>query len=250
MKLLRAWLTLVWLSFARLLWSTATLVVCAALAFCALYILRSGYDSAPDLGRSFENFSAFIMTIYLSAVVPLSALAFGTSAMGNDREDRTLLFVLMRPIPPALVLLARWVAALPLGLGVTVASFGAYCWLAGEVGALAWRLYLPAVFWTMFAYLGLFHLLAVLFRHATIVAIAYTIFIEIILGSMPGIVKRVAVNYYGKSLMFTAGAAEGLQPPDARTFELLASSTAEWVLVGIGLGSLAIAAVIFTRREY
>ena len=250
MKLLRAWLTLVWLSFARLLWSTGTLMVVVSLAFCALYIVRARYDSAPDLGRSFENFSIFLLTIYLSVVVPLSALAFGTSALGSDSEDRTLLFVLMRPIHPALVLLARWVAALPLGLGVTVASFGAYCWLAGEVGALAWRLYLPAVFWTMFAYLGLFHLLAVLFRHATIVAIAYTIFIEIILGSMPGIVKRVAINYYGRSMMYTTGAAEGLQPPDARTFELLTLSSAEWVLVGIGLGAIVVAAMIFTRREY
>jgi ABC-type transport system involved in multi-copper enzyme maturation permease subunit len=250
MKLLRAWLTLVRLSFARLLWSTATLMVCAALAFCALYILRSRYDSAPDLGRSFENFSAFIMTIYLSAVVPLSALAFGTSALGNDREDRTLLFVLMRPIPPALVLLARWVAALPLALGVVTASFASYCWLAGEVGVIAWQLYLPAIFWTMFAYVGLFHLFAVMFRHATIIALAYAVFVEMMLGNMPGIIKRVAVNYYGKSLMYTAGAAEGLQSPDPRFFEPIAAATAQWSLIGIGLGSLAIAAVIFTRREY
>jgi ABC-2 type transport system permease protein len=212
--------------------------------------MRRRYDMSPDAGRSFESFSDFLISIFLSIVIPLCAVAFGTSGLASEREDRTLMLILMRPIPRPLVLAARWLASLPLGLGMVVASFYAYCWLAGSIGAAARELYLPAIFWTTFAYLGLFQLLAVTFRHATIVALAYAVFVEMILGAMPGIIKCVAVNYYGRSLMYTAGAEEGLSPPDPRWFEPIAVSTATWSLVGVGLGALALAVIVFQCRDY
>ena len=42
------------------------------------------------------------------------------------------------------------------------------------------------------AYVCLFHLFAVAFRHSTIIALVYAVFMEMLLGNMPGIVKRVA----------------------------------------------------------
>ena len=55
------------------------------------------------------------------------------------------------------------------------------------------------------AYVCLFHLFAVAFRHSTIIALVYALFMELLLGNLPGIVKRVAVNYYGRSIMYDAG---------------------------------------------
>ena len=52
-------------------------------------------------------------------IIP-AAMAFGTASVGGDREDRTLVFLLVRPIPRALVLLAKFIAALPLVLGLVV----------------------------------------------------------------------------------------------------------------------------------
>ena len=100
------------------------------------------------------------------------------------------------------------------------------------------------------AYTCLFHLFAVAFRHATIIALIYALFMEVVLGNLPGIVKRVAINYYGRSLMYGAGAAEGLKTPDAEWFQPLSTETAQWALAGIAIGGLALALVVFSRREY
>ena len=162
-----------------------------------------------------------MILVFASFVVPICALAFGTASIGGDREDRTLVFLLVRPIPRALILLAKFTATLPLVLGLVVGSF----WLVlpagrrGRPGGVP--LYLPAMVYMTLAYVCLFHLFAVAFRHSTIIALIYALFMELMLGNMPGIVKRVAVNYYGRSMMYAAGAAEGLEAPDPQWFEPL-----------------------------
>ena len=145
------------------------------------------------------------MQVYVTIVLPLCTLAFSAGSIGGDREDRTLLFVLVRPLSRPAILFAKVVATLPLALGTAVGSFYLFCRLAGEVGQRAFADYLPAIVLMTLAYVGLFHLLAVWLRHSTIVALVYSLLIELLLGQAPGIIKRVAVNYYGRAMMFDAG---------------------------------------------
>ncbi len=148
------------------------------------------------------------------------------------------------------MLLAKFAATLPLVFGLVIGSYWLYCQLAGEVGQTAFPLYLPALVAMTAAYVCLFHLFAVAFRHSTIIALIYALFMELLLGNLPGIVKRVAVNYYGRSIMYDAGASEGLARPDPRWFEPLSSQTAAWALAWIAVVGLLLAIVIFSRREY
>jgi ABC-2 type transport system permease protein len=250
MKLLRAWSTLTALTFRRLLWSSSTLMVLLPLAGCLLFVLRRHTMREFPGERDFRDFSDFMILVFASLVVPICALAFGTASVGGDREDRTLVFLLVRPIPRFLLLLAKFTATLPLVLGLVVGSFWLYCQLAGEVGRTAFPLYAPAIVYMTLAYVCLFHLFAVSFRHSTIIALVYALFMELLLGNIPGIVKRVAVNYYGRSLMYAAGETEGLTPPPADWFEPLSVEVATWALAGIAVGGLLLALVVFSRREY
>jgi len=250
MNLLRAWIALASLTFRRLFWSSSTLMVLLPLAGCLLFILWRFHNRSETADRDFRDFSEFMILVYASFVVPVCALAFGTASVGGDREDRTLVFLLVRPIPRALVLLAKFIAALPLVLGLVVGGYWLACQLAGEVGQVAFPLYLPALVYMTLAYVGLFHLFAVTFRHSTIIALIYALFMELLLGNLPGIVKRVAVNYYGRSIMYAAGASEGLPPPDPSWFEPLSVDVASWALVGIGAGGLLLALAVFSLREY
>jgi ABC-type transport system involved in multi-copper enzyme maturation permease subunit len=250
MSLFRAWLTLTSLTFRRLLWSASTAMVLLPLAGCLLFVLRRHYNRPYESYRDFRDFSEFMILVFASFVVPICALAFGTASVGGDREDRTLVFLLVRPIPRALILLAKFSATLPLVLGLVVGSYWLYCRLAGEVGQVAFSLYITALVAMTLAYVCLFHLFAVTFRHSTIIALVYSLFMELLLGNVPGIVKRVAVNYYGRSMMYAAGASEGLPAPDPQWFEPLAPETASWALAGIAAGALVLAMIIFSRREY
>jgi ABC-2 type transport system permease protein len=248
MRLLRAWITLFWLSFRRLLWSTSTLMVLLPMAGGLLFLLRRRYDRIGSLDQAFQHFSSFLIIVFVAFLVPVCALAYGTSSVGADREDRTLLFLLIRPIPRWAVLSAKFAAALPLSVGLVMLCFNLYCRLAGPAGELAYQLFLPAVLSSTVAYLGLFQLFAVLLRHSTIVALIYALFMEMLLGNMPGIVKRVAVNYYGRSWMYSLGATDGLQRPG--WFEPISVTAAGWTLAGIAAGSLLLAMIVFQFREY
>ncbi len=248
MRLVRAWSTLASLSFVRLFWSTSTLMVMLPLAGCLLFVLRRHYNHPEFTQREFREFSEFLIVVFASFVVPICALAFGTASIGGDREDRTLVFLLVRPIPRWLILLAKFSATLPLVLGLVLGSYWTYCRLAGAVGQVAFDLYLPAITYMTLAYVCLFHLFAVSFRHATIIALVYAIFMETLIGNLPGIVKRVAVNYYGRSLLYAAGEADGARMPEG--FQPLSFEVATWALAGIAIGGLILACVVFSRREY
>jgi ABC-2 type transport system permease protein len=248
MRLVRAWSTLASLSFVRLFWSTSTLMVMLPLAGCLLFVLRRHYNHPEFTQREFHEFSEFLIVVFASFVVPICALAFGTASIGGDREDRTLVFLLVRPIPRWLILLAKFSATLPLVLGLVLGSYWLYCRLAGAVGQVAFDLYLPAITYMTLAYVCLFHLFAVSFRHATIIALVYALFMETLIGNLPGIVKRVAVNYYGRSLLYAAGESDGARMPEG--FQPLSLEVATWALAGIALGGLILACVVFSRREY
>jgi ABC-2 type transport system permease protein len=235
MSLFRAWTTLLWLSFRRLLWSGSTLMVMLPLSALGLFLLRRKFWLQESSFESFNDFSLGLMFLFASFVVPICAVAYATASIGGDREDRTLLFLLVRPVPRPLIFLAKFLATLPLVLGLVMGAFYVYCRLGGEIGQQAYELYLPAIFYMAVAYVSLFHFFAVSFRHSTIIALIYSLFMELLLGNMPGIVKRVAINYYGRSMMYAAGVPSGLERPDPQWFEPISATTAASALAGITL---------------
>lgn len=255
MRTLRAFTTLTLLSFRRLLWSVGTLMLLFPLAAGGLFVYRFfqvgrfAGDGAHAI-RGFNEFSTFLLTVFASFLMPLCALAFGTASLGGEREDRTLLFLLIRPLPRGLILAAKFLASLPLVLGFTCGAFWIYCRLAGSAGAMAYDAYLPAIVYMSVAYAAVFLLFSVVFRHPAIIALLYTAFMEMLLGNIPGIIRRVAVNYYGRSLMYDAGIDHGLMLPDNQSFDPLAATDARQALASITIAALALAWLVFRTREY
>src|SRR5690606_21100110 len=106
------------------------------------------------------------------------------------------------------------------------------------------------IFYMTIAYTSLFHLFAVMFRHSTIIALTYALFMEFFLGNMPGIIKRIAVNYYGRSMMYNLGLDEGIKMPDPTWFQPVSASTGGLALLWISVVSFVAAMFIFEYREY
>jgi ABC-type transport system involved in multi-copper enzyme maturation permease subunit len=247
-RLLRGCGTLFWLTFDRLLWSSATLAVLFPLLVCVLVLRRWRFDGPGD---AFDRFSGeFVFTLFAGFIVPICTLAYATTSIGGEREDGTLVFLLLRPLPRPLLVCVKFLATLPLIVGAIVIGYWLACWQAGAVGTLAFRLYLAPLVGMSLAYAGLFHLFAVCFRHATILAVVYALFVEFVLGNMPGIVKRVAVNFYGRSIMAAIGVEHGVNPPPERWFVPVSAEDGAWMLAAIAIGGLALAAIVFQRREY
>ncbi|MCA9103707.1 MAG: ABC transporter permease [Pirellulales bacterium] len=248
---LRSLSTLLMLSFSRLLWSVSTLMLLFPLGGCVLFLLRRGYGRELDPLAAFADFSQeFMLFIFAPFIVPICTLAYATMSIGGDREDRTLVFLLMRPIPRAMVFLAKLLATLPLVVGLVVVSFVGFCYLAGTPGETAVRVYLPAVVYMSLAYVALFHVFAILFRHATIIAMVYSLFMEVFIGNMPGLVKRITVSFYGRSMIFGLGLEHGLDPPPAEWFAPVTPTVGAATLLGITAASVLAGVLIFQYREY
>ncbi|MDA7977294.1 MAG: ABC transporter permease [Pirellulales bacterium] len=254
MSLLRAWITLIWLTVRRLIWSANTLMVVLPLAACGVFLFVWRHNMEPqeyaDYARIFAQFSnVFVITIFSLFVIPVCALAYATTSIGGDREERTLLFLLIRPIPRAMVLAAKFLGTLPIVVSLIGGSFYGFCQIMpAPVADEALRLYLPSVVLMSIAYVSVFHLFAVLFRHSTIIALVYSLSMETILGAMPGIIKRLAVNFYGRSMMYDLARDFGVQEP--LFFQAIDTVSAQTMLAVFTIGSMSLATIVFVRKEY
>lgn len=216
--------------------------------------LQTAFASAFRLGlvRSpFYQFSNWLVfSVFLGFLLPIWTLSFATEALGGEREGRTLVWLLTRPIPRPAVYLAKFTALLPWTLALNLGGFALLCVLAGEPGLRALRLYWPAVLAGTLAFAALFHLMGACFRRAAIIALVYSFFLETILGSMPGYMKRISLSFYTRCIMFEAAQDYGVQPEKASIYLPVTANAAWLVLGGVTIALLVAGMVVFSRSEY
>jgi ABC-type transport system involved in multi-copper enzyme maturation permease subunit len=194
--------------------------------------------------------SGVVMTLFLGFLLPIWSLSFATEALGGERENNSLIWLLSRPLPRPAVYLAKYVAFLPWSLGLNLGGFALLCWLGGAPGFQALAAYWPIVIWTTLAFTALFHLMGAFFRRPAIMAILYVFFLEIILNQMPGYVKRLSITFYARCLTFEAGQDFGVQPRNPQLFMPVEGATALTILTAVTVGLLALGTVVFSRSQY
>lgn len=239
------------MTLSRTAWNVTTVLLGFPLVF--LLILTTARDfSAMPAEKAFRDFNRQVTTgLFLPIALPLIALAYGSTVLGREREDRTLVFLLVRPIPRPLMLLTQFAAALVCTEAVALSFLWILGAAAGPEGVRSATLASPAVALTAAAYTALFLLISVMFRHAAVWSLLYAFFVELFLGNMPGIIKQISLNFYGRSLIFAAGKPHGLTPAPQR--ELFQPVSAEWaylILPSAAAVLLLLAVVDFSRREY
>ena len=198
----------------------------------------------------FVTFSFCIFMIFVSFLLPLWSLSFGTEALGGDREGHNLLWLLTRPLPRPAIYLAKFVALLPWTLALNLGGFALICLAAGRPGLQALSLFWPAVLCATLAFAALFHLIGAYFRRPAIIALIYAFFLETILGNMPGYLKRVSISFYTRCMMYDAAGAFGLQPESPLVFLPVSGTTALAVLLGATVALLLVGMYLFSRTEY
>lgn len=197
------------------------------------------------------NFTRAIMfSPFIGFLLPIWCLSFATEALGGEREGRTMVWLLSRPLPRWGIFLAKYAALLPWAMGLNVGGFGLMCLAAGPPGTEVFHLYWPAVVAGTLAFTALFHLFAAATNWPTVVGLVYCFFLEAMLGDMPGLMKRVSISFYIRCLIFDAAADYGVTP-DKPTVYLPVGGAAAWTaLASATLVALAVGAVVFSRVEY
>ncbi len=153
----------------------------------------------------------------VAAIFPWLSLAALESKLRHrsrrrrPREQNSLIWLLARPLPRPAIYLAKFVALLPWTVGLNMGGFALVCAAAGRPGLTALRLFWPAVLCATLAFAALFQMIGAAFRRPAIVAIGYSFFLEIILGNMPGVLKRVSVGFYAHCMMLEAADRHGIE---------------------------------------
>lgn len=203
----------------------------------------------------FLEMSVNVLLQFLALGVPLY---LGVSAVRDEVEDRTLVYLLARPVERWAILagkLAAVVAVVSLGLGLLAALMYLVAVSADGLAGLAAGLPLLArvagvLTLGCLAYTGLFGLCGVLFRHPMIPALVVAFGWEGAVSNLPGAFPRMTLMYYLKSLLGLGPEAQGLLalllPPEALAPWPLALA----VLVGAAGLLFGLAIGLGARKEF
>jgi ABC-type transport system involved in multi-copper enzyme maturation permease subunit len=191
----------------------------------------------------------FVFSVFLTFLLPIWSLSFATDSIGGERESRTLIWVLTRPLSRPAIYLAKVVSVLPWTLALNLGGFAILCLAAGKAGRPALALYWPAVLLGSLAFCSLFHLFGAIFRHAAIMSLVYSFFLEMVLANMPGTWKRISIGFYTRCMMFEQAQNFGFQPTES-TYRAVSGTTAAIVLLSATVVLLVAGMVVFSRSEY
>ena len=241
---------LAWVAARRMIWSRQTMINFLLLAMAVLVCIAWSLRGEPS-PVNFVN--QILLPIYLAFLLPISCLCYATAGIAGDREEGTLVYLLATPLPRLAIYTAKYVAALALTLVWTQGGLALLGRAAGPPGEAVVALVWWPVLLAALAYVSLFQLFGALFRRAAVVALGYALFLEVLVGSMPGIVKRVAVSFYAQTLVFDATAGFGIGPSGPHTpaiFLPLPAATATAILATAAAGLFLLGGWTFARREY
>jgi len=227
------------------------------LVFAALFALPTvlalvARDQDPVLQET-----VLVFGLIPQAIIPLTALLFGSGLVQDDVEEQTLTYLLIRPVP-------RWAIYLAKVLGATLvtAAFAApfiasvlAAIHAGEpeydAGATAARAGVVAGLTTLslLDYIAVFGCLGLVTRKSLAIGVAYILVFEGFLANVPFVVRYATVMFYNRVL---AVRWLGLPGDDwgINLDEVPSAATCLGVLLGASGFFIALGAWIFRTREF
>jgi ABC-2 type transport system permease protein len=211
--------------------------------------LGAGRPSAPEL------FQGLFFGLYVYFVVILTAIFFGASLFADERGDRTITFLLIRPIPREAIVVGKFLAyalaASVLLLASLAMTYSIHSGMDGDVAAFRkaapFLTHARVVILGLLAYGALFTFFGATFKHPVIAGFVYCFVWESVLPYMPVFLKKGTIMHYILSLV-PDWQSEG----EALAFfvEPTPPDRAIWTLVGICAAFLILTAIILRTKEY
>ncbi len=179
-----------------------------------IFLLASGQASVDSL---VEIFTGLSIGVFYSVAVPVVALIMAASALGDERRDATLSFIVLRPIPRSAIAGAKLAGALATAYGL--AGLGAFALgVLMAVRSSDWGYVLPMLVGTLIAtatYVALFLPLGYVTERATLIGLAFVFIWETaIAGTIPGLATTSPWRIGFSAFLDLAPDAVGREVPD------------------------------------
>lgn len=200
-----------------------------------------------------EAFMGFNYAFFYNISLPIVALIMAGSALGDERRDATLSFIVLRPIS------RYWIAAAKLG-GALATAFG-----VAAAGSLAlgvamgirsgeWAFILPGLVGTLIAsaiYVSLFLPLGYLTERATLIGLGFVFIWEsAIAGTIPGLAGTSPWRIGLVSFIDLAPEGTILEVPDFAIGDLAVSASSSLVrMIALMAASVLVTGLILRKRD-
>jgi ABC-2 type transport system permease protein len=173
----------------------ALTLVGAVVVLVAILVGRS-----EPTGDELERGVRLISNLGFTMVVPVVSLVFASAALGDMREDGTLVYVWLRPMARWPVVVGSWLAAITLSLPITLvplvisslvvdggSRLTAATLLAGGIGVVS--------------YSALFVLVGLLLKNPIVWGLGYILIWEGLVAQFFGSVAKAAIRGYTRSII-------------------------------------------------
>jgi ABC-2 type transport system permease protein len=135
-----------------------------------------------------------------AAVVPVVSLVFAAAALGDAREDGTLVYLWLRPIDRWPIVIGAWLASLTVSLPLTVLPLSAAAAVSGGgsdvVGATALASVIGVISYTAaFTWLGL------MVKNAIVWGLGYVLIWEGVISGFASSAAKLAISGYARSII-------------------------------------------------
>ena len=163
-------------------------------------VLRPLWGKADISSTSLFTHFAFIL--YLHFLVPVTAMFLGMGAIADEVEDRTLPYLLARPVPRYLLLSGKYLAGILVGGVIVISSLLVSCIIItkGSTDILILSRISGTLLLELLVYSALFMLLGGLLRHPMVAGLMYVFGWEKLIAHVPGNVRLLTVMHYLQTL--------------------------------------------------
>jgi len=246
--------------FGRLAWKTGKTRVFALLGLVpvalAVIVRILSHGRTGDMAAVFTE---ILMVLVLQFYIVILALFYGTSIAAEETENRTLAYLITRPVPKPAIVLGKYAAYCALMFGMVAACLvpSYFVLNAGRLGDLAvtraFLIDLGVLGLGILAYTAFFTFLGTWLKRAIIVGLIFGFGWAKAIQFFPGSTQKFSVVHYLKSLLpykpVTGGGGRGVALLLFR-LEPTPPLAAVLMLAAIAAGFLALACWLFRRKEF
>jgi ABC-2 type transport system permease protein len=215
-------------------WRLLAFLAAGGLLDLVAYAIRSS-----DYGHR-ETDLAQLLDAGLTIYVPVVALVFATSALGDLASDGTLVYIWLRPIARWRIVLVALAATLTVTLPLTLLPMGLALALGGASAKLAWAA-CSATMLAVPAYAAVFIGFGLRVRLALIFGLVYVLVWEAGIASFGGGPAALSIRHYAESM-----AGKIAQQPVPHAVEMW---PAVFTLLGITVAATAVTSVLLARQD-
>jgi ABC-2 type transport system permease protein len=136
--------------------------------------------------------------LLVPVILALVTVVLGASAIGDGRDDGTILYIVATPLARWRIIVAAWLATTVIATALVVPSALAITIAPGAVGARGVASTLLAVVLAVAAYAALALLLSLSIRHGILAGILYVLLWEGSIANFAASASRFSIAAYGK----------------------------------------------------